>query len=139
MSGGWYKGIYFRSGWEISYAKHLDLLVMAGEIKSWRFEPERFLWQGGSYLPDFEVTLPNGKVEYHEVKGKVQGIQKLRRFVSTFKYPTVLICNPDSSIKKYIKNGIFWVKDGNHKIEVQVKDIRSICGNTNQRRKTRGR
>lgn len=67
-------GQYFRSGWEANYARYLNFLVKYNKIKSWRYEPERFWFDGirsgtTSYLPDFEVVNLDGSVEYHEVKG----------------------------------------------------------------------
>lgn len=43
-------------------------------ITAWQHEPETFWFleiKRGvrSYLPDFKVTCPDGRIEYHEVKG----------------------------------------------------------------------
>ena len=55
---------------EQQYALHLDLLQHAGEIAAWKFEPDKFrLAYRCYYTPDFKVTFPDGRVEYHEVKG----------------------------------------------------------------------
>ncbi len=58
---------------EAAYAEYLESLRRAGVIKSWKFEPMRFiLAPQTTYLPDFHVVLPTGdyRHEYHEVKGR---------------------------------------------------------------------
>jgi len=67
------KIFFFRSSWEANYARYLELKKTFGEILDWQFEGKRFFgenqWKGTCYLPDFEVTLTDGCVEFHEVKG----------------------------------------------------------------------
>lgn len=65
---------YYRSRWEANYARYLELLKTAGKVVSWLHEPDTFWFETikrgcRSYLPDFKVTYPDGRVEYHEVKG----------------------------------------------------------------------
>jgi hypothetical protein len=64
----------FKSKLETSYAKHLDLLVKAGEIRRWWYEPTSFtLAKGKRYRPDFLIEYPEGlerRLEYHEIKGR---------------------------------------------------------------------
>lgn len=76
------KEFYFRSKWEANYALYLDFLKKQGTIKGWRYEPKIFEFpvQHGTtrYLPDFEVTNPDGSVEYHEVKGYLTGKAKVQ-------------------------------------------------------------
>jgi len=80
---------YYRSRWEANYARYLQSLKDADDIKSWEHEPKVFWFSqtkkgGVGYLPDFRVILKNGSVEYHEVKGwmdersksKIEGMQK---------------------------------------------------------------
>lgn len=60
----------FRSKTEMLYAEHLSGLCRVGKVKLFRYEPVRFrLGKGVTYTPDFQVILPDGSVEYHEVKG----------------------------------------------------------------------
>lgn len=55
---------------ERAYADDLELRRLAGEILRWRFEPLKFrIGHACFYTPDFEVVLPDGTVQYHEVKG----------------------------------------------------------------------
>lgn len=75
---GWHvigeQRVYFRSQKERRHAEHLETLRRAGVITEWTHEPHRFDFPGirrgtTSYLPDFRVTYPDGRIEYHEVKG----------------------------------------------------------------------
>jgi len=74
---------YARSRWEANYARYLEFLRTNGEILKWEHEPETF-WFAGikrgcvSYLPDFRVTLRNGEIEYHEVKGWMDAASKTK-------------------------------------------------------------
>lgn len=57
---------------EHKYADFLTVRLMLGEIVGWEFEPEVLVLSDGKYCtykPDFKVTLPDGSIEYHEVKG----------------------------------------------------------------------
>jgi hypothetical protein len=65
---------FFRSSWEVTYAKHLQALKEAGAITDWEYEAETFWFEGirrgvTNYKPDFRVRFPDGAHEYHEVKG----------------------------------------------------------------------
>lgn len=56
--------------WETRYAERLLGMQAAGEIVGCDFEAMKFnlgfrCW----YCPDFVVTLPDGRIECHEVKG----------------------------------------------------------------------
>ncbi len=80
----------FRSGWESNYASYLDWLKVQKEIKDWEYEPmpryefivtefgrQRALSLG--YLPDFRVTNNDGTFYLVELKGRRQGMMKLKR------------------------------------------------------------
>lgn len=65
---------------EQRYSAHLSLRTMAGEISLSRFEAVTFkLAPDTRYTPDFMVMMPDGAIEFHEVKGakkqKIGGIQ----------------------------------------------------------------
>ncbi|WP_297846265.1 hypothetical protein [Pseudomonas sp.] len=66
-------GIFVRSSWEANYARYLNWLKSRKEILEWKYEPVTFEFpvKKGTrfYTPDFEVHNPDGRVEYHEVKG----------------------------------------------------------------------
>ena len=56
---------------EAAYAQHLEERKRAGEIVEYLFEPEKLrLADLAYYSPDFFVMLPDGGVEFHEVKGR---------------------------------------------------------------------
>ncbi len=69
----------FRSGWEENFAYYLKWMKDRGEIKDWEYEPERIVWMGGSYLPDFKVWRNDGSYYFAEIKGHPQGIRKFKR------------------------------------------------------------
>jgi hypothetical protein len=55
---------------EARYAEHLEVRKMFGEIAKWRFEPWKLRLAPKTYYdPDFEVVMPDGKIEIHETKG----------------------------------------------------------------------
>lgn len=75
--------IYFRSKWEMNYARYLEWLRERGEIKAWEYEPTTFWFEAikrgtRSYTPDFRVTERSGKVVYHEVKGWMDARSKTK-------------------------------------------------------------
>lgn len=54
---------------EQAYAERLALLQLAGEIRSFRFEPVKFrLADRTFYTPDFMVVTAD-EVQFHEIKG----------------------------------------------------------------------
>lgn len=83
-------GQFFRSAWEANYARYLSWQRSRGAISGWRYEARRFEFPdrrgARSYLPDFEVTMPDGLVEWHEVKGWLDGPSKtrLKRFAKHY-------------------------------------------------------
>ena len=77
------KKIFFRSLWEVNYALYLDYLKSNGDIKQWTFEEDTFWFEKikrgvRSYKPDFKVTLNDGSIEYHEVKGYMDAKSKTK-------------------------------------------------------------
>lgn len=89
-------GITPRSHWEQNYAYYLNWLIQQHQIVSWKYEPKTFWFEKikrgcRSYLPDFEVTLLDGSIVYHEVKGwqKQRGMTALKRIKKY--YPNVKI------------------------------------------------
>lgn len=97
------EGRYFRSSWEANYARYLNFLISLKEITSWLYEADTFEFHSikrGTrfYTPDFKVTLNNGEVEYHEVKGwkHPKGETALRRMAKF--YPEIVICLIDQPV-----------------------------------------
>jgi len=55
---------------ETRYSKRLDLKKYNGEITHWEFEGKKLrLADRCDYTPDFLVTMPDGAMQCHEVKG----------------------------------------------------------------------
>lgn len=110
--GGWAevggKRIYFRSKWEINYARYLEWLKFEGAITGWEFEPETFFFEGvrqghTSYLPDFKVTYPDGTHAWHEVKGWMDAGSKTKLARMAKFYPDEKIYVVDSEVYKDIE------------------------------------
>lgn len=68
------KRFYARSEWERKYACLLECLKTSGHILDWEFEGTVFWFEGirrgtNNYKPDFKVWMPDGTIEFREVKG----------------------------------------------------------------------
>jgi hypothetical protein len=77
------KRLFARSRWEANYARYLQWLKSIGEIQEWEHEPKTFWFDKikrgvRSYLPDFRVTMTGGAIEWHEVKGWMDGRSKTK-------------------------------------------------------------
>lgn len=90
----------YASKWEAAYAAHLDLLVrmsvhpQLGSVVSWAYEPDTLVCAGGTkYTPDFRVTFPGRREEYHEVKGffRPQDRVRVREALAVSTLPIVLV------------------------------------------------
>lgn len=68
-----YNGRTYDSKLEARYAQDLDLLKKAKQIKDWEGQYRIKLDVNGyhicNYIVDFKVTMPDGSIELHEVKG----------------------------------------------------------------------
>lgn len=54
---------------EEAYAAELQCLVLAKQVRSWRFESVKLRLADRTWLtPDFEVIMADGTIEFHEVK-----------------------------------------------------------------------
>lgn len=97
---------FYRSRWEANYARFLEWRKQRGEVAVWLHEPETFWFDGVkrgcvSYLPDFKVTLPNGDIEFHEVKGWMDPASKTKIKRMKKYHPSVVLIVIDS--KSYQK------------------------------------
>lgn len=73
---------------EAKYAAHLQLLQQAGEIHSFCFERHNLkLADRTYYKPDFEVMLPDGTIEFHEVKGFMRDDANVKLKVAANQFP----------------------------------------------------
>jgi len=99
---------FYRSTWEVVYARYLEFLKLNKQIEDWNYETKTFWFEKirrgvRSFLPDFEVTNLNGTIEYHEVKGWMD--QKSKTKLSRMKtyYPEIKVILIDESAYKEIK------------------------------------
>lgn len=73
---------------EAAYSVYLEGLRTAGEIIRWDFEAERLrLADGAYYCPDFRIILPDGTIEFVEVKGFMREAAHLRIKVAAELHP----------------------------------------------------
>ena len=74
-----YRGLYFRSSWEVKFAKYLDFKNII-----YKYEPKAFPTLYGSYTPDF--WIPSWK-SFVEVKGyfRDDAKQKFKEFSKNYK------------------------------------------------------
>lgn len=73
---------------ERRYADHLRTLQLAGEIHSFAFERHNLkLADKTYYKPDFEVMLPDGSIEFHEVKGFMEEDANVKIKVAADQFP----------------------------------------------------
>lgn len=108
---------YYRSQWELNYARYLEMLKSLGEIKEWEHEPDTFWFEGvkrgtTSYLPDFKVTESDGSIAYHEVKGwmDAKSKTKIRRMAKY--HPDVKLIVIDSKAYKALERQVKGLVDG---------------------------
>ena len=73
---------------EKSYADHLRELQLAGEIYSYAYERHKLkLADKTYYTPDFEVMLPDGRIEFYEVKGFMRDDAAVKLKVAAQQFP----------------------------------------------------
>ncbi|MBZ0266253.1 DUF1064 domain-containing protein [bacterium] len=73
---------------EARYAQHLRLLQHNAEIHSFCFERHNLkLADRTYYRPDFAVMLPDGKIEFHEVKGFMRDDANVKIKVAAQQFP----------------------------------------------------
>lgn len=73
---------------EAAYASRLSLLRASGEIVDYKFESMNLrLADKTWYKPDFSVYLPNGSMEFHEVKGHWEDDARVKIKVAAEQYP----------------------------------------------------
>ena len=100
---GWFciggKTCFFRSSWEVVYARYLEFLKENDKILEWKYEPRTFWFEKikrgvRSYTPDFLVIEKNSNIVFHEVKGYLDSKSKtkLKRMKKYYpEFPVILI------------------------------------------------
>lgn len=107
---------------EQAYADHLQHLLDAGTITEFSFEPEKLrLAKKTFYTPDFRVQLPNGEIEFHEVKGFWEDDARVKIKVAAENHPYRFVAVQ----KKAKKDGGGWKYEffGNTEITVDWNTI----------------
>lgn len=99
---------FFRSSWEILYARYLQFLKDKREILEWEYEPTTFWFEKirrgvRSYKPDFRITNKNGSAEYHEVKGWMDPKSKTKIARMALYYPEIKLIVIDADAMKSIR------------------------------------
>ena len=98
-------GIYVRSSWEANYARYLKWSKKRGDIKDWKYEQDTFSFpvKRGTrfYTPDFKVWENDGRITYHEVKGRMtqKGRTALKRMEKYYPETTIILID-----KNYYKS-----------------------------------
>lgn len=108
-------GMYFRSKWEANYARYLNWQKDRGEIAHWEYEPVTFdfrqwyLKGAIHYTPDFRLTYPDGRQEFVEVKGLMDGKSKtqLKRLAKHY---------PEASLRLVTKAEYLAIEQGLGKV-----------------------
>lgn len=111
---GWYliggKKHYYKSMWEVNYARYLEWLKVAGEILDWEYEPEIFWFEKikrgtNNYTPDFKIYNKDETTEFHEVKGYMdaKSATKIKRMAKYHPDTKLLVIEKDAykSVIKY--------------------------------------
>lgn len=89
-----YKGRVYASKAEARYARYLDTLQKAGEVRRWEAQVRLTLKVNGKkvcdMVPDFAVWLRNGDMEYREVKGHPTPTWRLKLKLFTALHPNAV-------------------------------------------------
>jgi len=77
------KKYFLKSSWERRYANYLEILKKGNAINDWQYEVDTFWFDKikrgvRSYTPDFKIFFSDGSIEYHEVKGWMDGRSKTK-------------------------------------------------------------
>ena len=82
---------------ESAYADRLGGLLAQGMIEAFQYEPIRLKLAGGTctYTPDFMVVMPNGEIEFHEVKAATS--------------KGVILAEDDAIVKIKVAAELYWM------------------------------
>jgi hypothetical protein len=85
FKAGKYNNVYFRSSWEIAYAKYLD-----NKNIKWLYESKTFKLRNNFYRPDFYLPETD---EYIEIKGYWlgDGMKKFKLFKKLYPYIKIVL------------------------------------------------
>src|SRR5574343_799955 len=97
--------------WE--YSQFLETMRISGVIARWDYEPESLRLAGAThYIPDFRVILPDGRIEFHEVKGRLrkEGNTKIKVAADQHPYRFFMIMKQRDAGRSHVGQ---WVDIGN--------------------------
>lgn len=78
----------YASKLEARYAQHLELLLRAGELSWWAYEPLSLqIAKGARYRPDFIVIEASGAISARETKGFMREAAQVRLRVAARAFP----------------------------------------------------
>lgn len=111
------KRFYFRSKWEMNYARVLEFQKNKKLILDWDYEPKTFWFEKiktgtRCYTPDFQIKKNDFGIEYHEVKGWMDNKSKTKIKRMRIYYPECVLIIIDSNwFKKWSKMYQYLIKD----------------------------
>ena len=92
------KTYYFRSLWEMNFARYLEWLRSTNNIIDWSYEEVKFDFSEGnyktppfSYLPDFKIVNKDSSTEFYEVKGYMTASSRKKLTRLEKHYPDIKI------------------------------------------------
>lgn len=98
------KRYYFKSLWEMNFARFLEHQKNCGEIHDWLYEPrifnfskKKYKHKPHAYVPDFKVFLNKKEWVWFEVKGYMnyKSKEKLKRFYENYPNETLEVVGAD--------------------------------------------
>lgn len=105
----------YRSRSEARYARFLQWLLSLGRIRKWEYEPKTFWFDAPagkgrgvrrgvtSYKPDFRVTMIDGSIEWHEVKGWMSPRDRTKHKRFALYYPGETLVVRDAAYMKALQ------------------------------------
>ena len=83
-----FKRIEGMNSLEQKYADHLEIDKRKGIIELYRYEKITLrLADRTTYTPDFQVMFPDGKIQFHEVKGFMRDDANVKLKVAAEQFP----------------------------------------------------
>jgi len=80
------------NGMEKRYAVYLDMRILTKEIAGWKFEAVKLkLAPATFWTPDFELVMPDGRIELHETKGHWEDDARVKIKIAAQAFPEFLI------------------------------------------------
>lgn len=107
---------FYRSKWEMNYARFLEFRKQSQEIKDWLYEPETFWFEKikrgtRSYLPDFKIIEHDDSFYFVEVKGYMDQKSKTKLKRMKKYYPEIKIVLVQADWFKKNRNYKLVIKD----------------------------